>query len=80
MKDRPSAGLAIRRRQGQVITLDEESMWNTGVLGSSQLLNILIYLLGLNFALRGGHMHRNLRQKTSQITVLTENNGGKYLH
>ncbi len=83
MKDRASAGLGIRRKQAQVITLDEEeSMWNTGILGSSnpaQLLNTLIYLIGLNFALRGGQEHRNLRHNNSQLTVLTDNNGGKFL-
>jgi integrase len=76
MKDRAKAGLGIRRKQAQVITLEEEEiLWQKNVLGSSnptQLLNTVVYLIGLNFALRGGQEHRNLRWKNARIQLLTD--------
>ena len=74
MKDRASEGLGSRPKQAEVITVNEEAMmWDKGVLGSgnpTQLLNTLIYLLGLNFALRGGQEHRNCNNPSRCIVKL----------
>ena len=63
---------ARSRKQAAIITLGEEDfLWSKGVLGSEnakQLLNTMVYLIGLNFALRGGQEHRTLRSgPTSQL-------------
>ncbi|XP_038074483.1 uncharacterized protein LOC119742543 [Patiria miniata] len=83
MKERVKVGLGIRRKQAEEITLEEEeSLWQKQILGSSspsQLLNTLIYLIGLNFALRGGQEHRNLRWKSPQLQILIDSNGDKFL-
>ncbi|KXJ05048.1 hypothetical protein AC249_AIPGENE2047, partial [Exaiptasia diaphana] len=69
MKDSASSGLGIKKKQAQVITLDEEDeLWSKNVLGDDnhqQLLDTLLYLFGLHFALRGGMEHRRLRLQNS---------------
>ena len=71
MKESASDGLGLTKKQGEIITLDEEEqLWSKGVLGDSspqQLLDTLIYLFGIHFALRGGSEHRRLRLENSQI-------------
>ncbi|XP_038068807.1 zinc finger MYM-type protein 2-like isoform X3 [Patiria miniata] len=83
MKERAKAGLGIRRKQAEEITVEEEeSLWQKQILGSSspsQLLNTLVYSIGLNFALRGGQEHRNLRWKSPQLQILIDGNGDKFL-
>ncbi|CAC5394662.1 unnamed protein product [Mytilus coruscus] len=57
--------LANTRKQADVISVDEETaLYHKGILGmdnSQQLLDTLLYLCGLHFALRGGNEHRRLR-------------------
>ena len=87
MKEHAKAGLTVKRRQAQPISRsEEEDMWSRGILGSespSQLLETLVYVFGLNFALRAAQEHRNLRWKTpeseSQIQVHTASNGKRFL-
>ena len=71
MKESASDGLGLTKEQGEIITLDEEEqLWSKGALGDSspqQLLDTLIYLFGIHFALRGGSEHRRLRLENSQI-------------
>ena len=71
MKESASAGIELTRKQGEVTTLkEEEQLWEKGVIGDSQpqqLLDILVYLFGIHFALRGGNEHRRLRAVNSQI-------------
>ena len=71
MKESGSDGLELTKKQGEIITLDEEEqLWSKGVLGDSspqQLLDTLIYLFGIHFALRDGSEHRRLRLENSQI-------------
>lgn len=77
------AGLTVKRRQAQPITVaEQEDMWNRGILGSdtpSKLLDTLVYMFRLNFALRAAQEHRNLRCDTpeceSQIQIHTGDNG-----
>ena len=71
MRASASDGLGLARKQGEIITSDEEEqLWSKGVLGDSspqQLLDTLIYLFGIHFALRGSSEHRRLRLENSQI-------------
>ena len=71
MKESASDGLGLTKKQDEVITLDEEEqLWSKGVLGDSnpqQLLDTIVYLFGIHFALRGGSEHRRLRSENSQI-------------
>ncbi|CAC5422193.1 unnamed protein product [Mytilus coruscus] len=74
MKERANEGLgANTRKQADVISVDEEtSLYDKGILGMDnpqQLLNTLLYLCGLHFALKGGTEHRRLRLNSNpQIT------------
>lgn len=58
-------------------------MLKHNILGTDtpqKLLDTLLFLLGLNFALRAGQEHCNLRVgKCSQISVMKERNSLKYL-
>ena len=71
MKESASDGLGLTKKQGEVITLDEEEqLWSKGVLGDSkpqQLLDTIVYLFGIHFALRGGSEHPRLRSENSLI-------------
>ncbi|CAC5358715.1 unnamed protein product [Mytilus coruscus] len=74
MKERAIEGLvANTRKQADVISVDEETaLFDKGILGvdnPQQLLDTLLYLCGLHFALRGGNEHRRLRLNSNpQIT------------
>ena len=65
MKRRTILGLGNHVRQAQIITFeDEELMWKKGVLGSGsprQLVDTILYKVGLCCALRAGKEHRVLR-------------------
>ncbi|XP_046337993.1 transcriptional regulator QRICH1-like [Haliotis rufescens] len=73
------------RKPTEVITREEEdALWKKGALGDSspqQLLDTVLYLTGLHFALRGGKEHRALRLHLNpQITgPYTDQNGRRYL-
>ena len=64
MRELTRRGVGLNKRKAQVITQDmEEELWNHGVLGSDDpqtLLNTLLYLLGIHFALRSREEHRHL--------------------
>ena len=74
MKRLQSSGLGTKKRQAEVISVDEEEkLWSTGQLGDSnpqQLLDTMVYYCGLYFALRSGREHRQLRRSPAQIEVL----------
>lgn len=85
-KELSGRGLGIDEKRAEVISEEqEEYMWKHNILGTDtstpqKLLDTLLFLLGLNFALRAGQEHRNLRVgKYSQISVMKERNGLKYL-
>ena len=67
MKDKTSKGLGMVVKKAQIITeSEEELLWEKGFLGSSnpkQLVNTLLYLFGLNFALRAS-------QNTEELYML----------
>ena len=73
---------APRRKAGVISYEDEDKMWTSGVLGIStpdQLLDTLVYLIGLHFALRAGKEHHDLRYVNSQLTLMTAPNGRRFL-
>lgn len=83
MKELTSQGHRVRRRQAEVITEDEEeTLWETGVLGDDtpqKLEDTILYLFGIHFALRAGTEHRQLRFENSQLSVQTDSDGCRYL-
>ena len=83
MKELSRDGHVQPRNQADVITVDQENdMWLHNILGSSnpkQLVETILYLFGVHFAMRAGVEHRSLRVGlTSQITIHSEN-GVRYL-
>ena len=83
MKQRASAGVGVDVKQAKVISeSDENYLWEHGYLGNVNpevLRNTLVWVLGLNFALRAGQEHRNLRMKNSQLSVAIDEDGKQYL-
>ena len=83
MKQRTQAGVGVHCRQAQVITEDmENTLWEKDLLGDhcpNTLLNTLVYLFGLHFALRGWDEHRQFRHKLSQLSIKVAANGRRYL-
>ena len=65
LKDLHQKGIGNTKKQAEVISFElEEEMWHNGLLGSDEpqkLLDTLVFGFGLNFALRSGKEHRNLR-------------------
>ncbi len=84
MKQRMLEGVGERKPSEPISLLQENKMWADGVLGTSnpdQLRDTLLFLLGLNFALRGGEEHKNLRSPgfNSQLVLCSDESGVKYL-
>jgi integrase len=83
MKHLSAEGHRVPQKKADIITLEEEERLWAEALGDAtpqQLLDTLVYLIGLHFALRGCHEHRNLRFASKpQITLLTDSEGKKYL-
>ncbi len=84
MKQRAKAGLGLKQSAQVISVTDEEKMWADRVLGDSnpdQLRNTLMYLLGINLALRGGEEHQQLRcpGHNPQIEICHDSTGKKYL-
>ena len=80
MKAKAQMGLGLHVRQALTISVEkEEILWQKGLLGSGEkkvLLDTMVFLIGLNFALRSGLEHRGLTR--DQLCVL-EDECGKYL-
>ena len=72
MKRLRSLGVGVKKKQAEPISLNEEqTLWDRGLLGAhspQSLLDTMVYLCGINFALRSGQDHRSLTvQKTKKI-------------
>ena len=80
MKEIARKGIGINKRQAAIISEEQEDiLWRKQFLGEDtpqQLLDTLVYLIGLNFALRAGDEHRFLRVgSASQFEVLVASSG-----
>ena len=59
-------GLGVKKRQVEPISIQEENvLWETGCLKLSEqdphtLLDTMLFLCGIHFALRSGEEHRSL--------------------
>ena len=73
MKQRASAGVGVDVKKAKIISeSDENYLREHGYLGNGNpeiLRNTLVWVLGLNFALRAGQEHRKLRMKNCQLSV-----------
>ena len=61
---------------------EEELLWQKGLLGENtpqSLLDTMVYMNGLYFALRGGKEHRDLRYNPSQIQLIEKPGERPYL-
>ena len=82
MKRLKAKGLGINRRQAEVITPEEETLWRTGQLGDlnhQQLLDTVIYCCGLFLALRSGREHQQLQRSPPQIQLIEQAGERAYL-
>ena len=71
MKKRAEEGLGLKTKQAEVIDSNKENfLWASGILGNRtplQLLDTVVFLIGLNYALRSGDEHRNLTRGQLQL-------------
>ena len=71
----------VKKRQAEPITVEEENkLWEKGVLGESDpqtLLDTVLFLCGIHFALRSGQEHRSL--KLSQFELQIDEDGSSFL-
>ena len=83
MKRLQAAGIGIIQKKAEPITFEEEEiLWEKGILGDAtpqSLLDTMLYMNGLYFALRGGKEHRILRHKPSQIQLIEKHGERPYL-
>ena len=83
MKRLNSTGQYIHKRQAEPITVENKNrLWDLGLLGDtspSVLLHMLVYMVGLYFALRSESEHRRLRYSSAQIQLIEKPGSWAYL-
>ena len=83
MKRLQSNGVGSKRRQAEPLTEEEEEiLWQKGLLGDSSpqtLLDTMLFMHGLYFALRSGKEHRQLRFKPCQVELIERPGERAYL-
>ena len=83
MKRLQSNGVGSKRRQAEPLTEEEEEiLWQKGLLGDSSpqtLLDTMLFMHGLYFALRSGKEHRQLRFKPCQVELIEKPGERAYL-
>lgn len=84
MKSAAKQGCVRASKQAEVISMEQErAFWENGCLGSSnprQLINSLVYLLGLHLSLRASQEHRDLEYGVDgQIQLKTGTDGCEFL-
>ena len=74
LKQLNRTGEYLEKKRAGVITVEmEEKLWENGVVGDHSpqvLVDTVLYLIGLNFALRSGEEHCHLLHFPSQICVV----------
>ena len=83
MKEKARQGIGVDVNQANLITQEQENyLWERGFLGSENaelLRDTLVWVLGVNFALRAGQEHRNLRLINSQLSLQCDELGREFL-
>ena len=84
MKALTEKGKGVVKSATPVTSSMEEQMWKSGVLGEdipSQLADTVMFLLGINLALRGGEEQKHLRRPgfDPQITISKDGDGVRCL-
>ena len=83
MKERAQQGIGVDVNQANLITQEPENyLWEHGFLGieNAELLrDTLVWVLGVQFALRAGKEHRNLRLRNSQLSLQCDKLGREFL-
>ena len=83
MKRVQSLGIGTKKRQAEPLTDEEEELlWQTGQLGdhsSQTLVDTMVFMNGVYFALRSGAEHRNLRHDPPQIELVERPGERAYL-
>ena len=73
MKRLQKSGLVSKTKKAETLTVhEEELLWSKGLLGSGSpqtLVDTMLVMNGLYFALRSGSEHRQLRADPYQITL-----------
>ena len=73
IKEKAAQGVGVVINQAKFITKDQENfLWENGFLGSKNreiLCYTLVWVFGIQFALKAGQEHRNLRFKNSQLSL-----------
>ena len=84
MKRLQSLGIGTKKRQAEPLTEEEEEqLWQTGKVGyhsPQALLDMMIFMHGIYFALRSGHEHRNLCFEPAQVQVVDHPGEIAYIH
>ena len=83
MKRLQSLGIGAKKRQAEPLTEEEEErLWQTGQLGQHSpqaLLDTMLFMHGVYFALRSGQEHRNLRFDPAQVELIESPGKRAYL-
>ena len=83
MKEKAGKGIGSAVNQANFITEEQENyLWENGFLGSDNaelLCHTLVWVFGIQFALRAGQEHRNLRFQNSQLSLQLDESGREFL-
>ena len=83
MKEKASQGIGIVVNKANFISEEQENyLWENGSLGSENgelLCHTLVWVFGMQFALRAGQEHRNLRFSNSQLCLQHDESGHEFL-
>lgn len=83
MKELSRKGIGLDKKKADVISVQqEEALWQKTILGLNspqKLLDTVVYTFGLNFALRAGQEHRQLRVGEHSQLHVSEVDGRRFL-
>ena len=83
MKRLQSSGLGSRKKKAEPLSLEEEELlWRKGLLGDGNpqaLVDTMVVMNGIYFALRSGSEHRQLRSDPCQIKLVERPGHRSYL-